>query len=64
MYCEVTLYPGLPMFFIAYEKNQEGLVDFCDVMIRTCQHFIYTVVLRQKWWQISNHYTTKSTLPS
>ena len=29
-------YPGLPMFFNIHEKNQEGLVDFHDVMDVVC----------------------------
>ena len=29
-------YPGLPMFFNVHEKNQEGLVDFSDVMDVVC----------------------------
>ena len=30
------MYPGLLMFFNVHEKNQEGLVDFHDVMDVVC----------------------------
>ena len=32
----LALYPGLTMFFNVHEKNQEGLVDFGDVMDVVC----------------------------
>ena len=32
----VPSYPDFPMFFNVHEKNQEGLVDFHDVMDVVC----------------------------